>query len=121
MSLRCLSALVLMLAMTASPLALTLCRVECAAAASEAAAPAHHSCHETGAPSAPTITAAPHVCGHGDDGSSGLEQALQTMAAPVAIVPAVEWAPRVIGTPAIASDGQHSPPRSFQRTSQLRV
>ena len=115
-------ALVLMLAMTASPLALTLCRVECAMAeAVEAAGPVHHSCHEDRAPAALTLTAVPHVCGHGDDASAGLEQALQTVAAPVGIVPEVAWAPPVIDAPILASDVQHSPPRSFQLISQLRV
>jgi hypothetical protein len=122
MSLRRLSALVLMLAMTAAPLALTLCRVECAMAeAGEASAPAHHSCHADSAPAALTLTAVPHVCGHGDDATSGLEQALQSVAAPVAIVPVVVWTPPVIGGPVLATDVHPSPPRSFQLISQLRV
>jgi hypothetical protein len=111
-----------MLAITASPLALALCRVECATAeAGAAAAPAHHSCHEDSAPAALTLTAVPHVCGHGDDASAGVEQALQAVAAPVAIVPVVAWAPPLV-TAAVPENGvQPSPPRSFQLISQLRV
>ena len=118
---RRLFALVLMLATMASPLSLALCRVECATASASGGrtSAVHHSCHEQAAPVVIQITAGAHACGHASDVSA--EQALQTLATPVAVVPAAIWASPPVVTQAVAPDVQHSPPVFFQLVSQLRV
>ena len=113
--------LALMLTTMSAPLALTLCQVECAHAASDRAAAQHHSCHESGEPAAVSISAVPHFCGHTDDAPAGLERALQTLTAPEAVAPLVAVAPPSIVERVIVVDIQHSPPGSFQLVSQLRV
>ena len=113
--------LVLMLTTTSAPLALTLCQVECAHAASDRAAAQHHSCHESGEPAAVAISGVPHFCGHTDEAPAGLERALQTLTAPEAVTPLVPVAPPSIVGRVIAVDVQHSPPGAFHLVSQLRV
>ena len=114
-------ALALMLTTMSAPLALTLCQVECAHAASDRAAAVHHSCHEAAQAAAVSISGVPHVCGHTDEAPAGLERALQTLTAPEAVAPLVPVAPLSIVERVIAVDIQHSPPGSFQLVSQLRV
>jgi len=115
-------ALALTLTTLSSPLALAVCHVECADAVASRDQAAHHSCHGSSDTAAVAITAVPHMCGHTDEAPAGLERPLQTVAAPVAVMPLAAWAPP---SPAvervIAIDIQHSPPGAFRLVSQLRV
>jgi hypothetical protein len=117
MAMRRILALALMLTTLSAPLALAVCHVECAEAKST-----QHSCHESSEPAAVSITAVPHFCGHADEAPTGIERAPQAMAAPVAVLPFVEWtpSPSIVGRTA-AIDIQRSPPGSYQLVSQLRV
>jgi hypothetical protein len=121
MSMRRILALALMLTMMSAPLALALCHVECAHAASDRAAAVHHSCHESAEPAAVSISGVPHLCGHTDDAPAGLERAQQILIAPAAVVPPVAWAPPEAIVRIVVADPQHSPPRPFALLSQLRV
>jgi hypothetical protein len=113
-------ALVLVAAMMASPLALVVCHSECADAATNREA-THHSCHSAAESAAVSVTAVPHLCGHTGDEPVGLERALQTVAAPVAVVPVVPLTPSPTVGRVFIAEIQHSPPGSFQLVSQLRV
>jgi hypothetical protein len=118
--------LALSLATMASPLALTMCQVLCAEHASTHAghaASAQHSCHVAAAPASTTMTAVPHACGHTSESPTGLEQWVQTLAAPVAVLPVASWsAPLVQPTGLVHRSAiDPSPPGSFLLTSQLRV
>jgi hypothetical protein len=124
MVLRRVFVLALMLAVTASPLALTLCQVECATqeASQEQAAAVHHSCHAEAAPAAVTITGVPHACGHTDAAPAGIEGVAQTVTAPLAVMPVVAWSapsPSITLAPALAVADTAPPPS--QRPTQLRV
>jgi hypothetical protein len=115
-------ALVLTVATMSAPLALAVCHVDCADATASREQAARHSCHDTNEPAAVSMTAVPHMCGHEDGVPAGVDRALQTVAAPVAVVPSVAWAaPLSIVGRVIAIAVEHSPPRSFQLISQLRV
>jgi len=119
--LRRLFALALTVATLSAPLTLTLCQVECAEAARHDRA-AHHSCHESAEPSAVSVTAVPHACGHTDQEPQGLERAQQSAAAPPAIVPLAAWTPSLVVVARVVPAAiEHSPPGSFQLVSQLRV
>jgi hypothetical protein len=113
--------LALMLTTMSAPLALTLCQVECAHAASDRAAAQHHSCHEAGEPAAVSISAVPHFCGHTDDAPAGLERAPQVLLAPAASVALAAWAPPSVIVRVAAPAPQFSPPRTLALLSQLRV
>ena len=119
--LRRILALALMLTTMSAPLALTLCQLECAHAASDRAAAEHHSCHESGEPAAVSISAVPHFCGHTDEAPAGLERAAQVLLAPAVPVARAAWEPPAVTVRVIAAAPQHSPPRSFELLSQLRV
>ena len=119
--LRRILALALMLTTMSAPLALTLCQLECAHAASDRAAAEHHSCHESGEPAAVSISAVPHFCGHTDEAPAGLERAAQVLLAPAVPVARAAWEPPAVTVRVIAAAPQHSPPRSFELFSQLRV
>ena len=121
MPLRRILALALLLTTMSAPLALTLCQVECAHAASGRAAVQHHSCHESGEPASVSISAVPHFCGHTDEAPTGLEQAQKTFPAPVAVIELAAWTPAAIATPVVEAEPQHSPPRPFALLSQLRL
>ena len=118
--------LALALVTMAVPLALTVCQVICAGHAAMHAspdAPAAHSCHGEAVPASVTLTAVPHACGHTSEGPSGLEQAVQAVAAPVA-VPVSVWmpaAPAAVRLVARATAVDTSPPGALGRISQLRV
>ena len=114
-------ALALMLTTLSAPLALTLCQVECAHAASDRAAAQHHSCHESGEPAAVSVSAVPHFCGHTDEAPAGLERAQQVLLAPVESVALAAWAPPAVIVRVGAPAPQHSPPRTLALLSQLRV
>ena len=114
-------ALALMLTTLSAPLALTLCQVECAHAASDRAAAQHHSCHESGEPAAVSVSAVPHFCGHTDEAPAGLERAQQVLLAPVESVALAAWAPPAVIVRVVAPAPQHSPPRTLALLSQLRV
>jgi hypothetical protein len=120
-TLRRILALALLLTTMSAPLALTLCQVECAHAASDRAAAAHHSCHESGEPAAVSISAVPHFCGHTDEAPAGLERAAQLLLAPAVPVALATWAPPSVIVRGVAAAPQHSPPRSFELLSRLRI
>jgi hypothetical protein len=116
------AALVLALTTMSLPLALAVCRVECADAATNRDQAAHHSCHGAGETAAVSMTAVPHMCGHTDDAPAGLERAWQIVVAPVAVMPLAAWTPPPAAVERIVPvDIPHSPPGSFQLVSQLRV
>ena len=115
-------ALALTLTTLSAPLALAVCHVECADAVASRDQAAHHSCHGSSEPAAVSMTAVPHVCGHTDEAPAGVERSLQTVAAPVAVVPpAAVTLPSLAVELVVAADIQRSPPGSFQLVSQLRV
>ena len=120
-TLRRILALALLLTTMSAPLALTLCQVECAHAASDRAAAAHHSCHESGEPAAVSISAVPHFCGHTDEAPAGLERAPQIVLAPAVAVALAAWAPPSVIVRVVAPAHQFSPPRTLALLSQLRV
>jgi hypothetical protein len=96
--------------------------VECAEAGTSREQAAHHSCHGASESAAVSMTAVPHMCGHTDDVPAGVERAMQTVAAPVAVMPLAVWIPPLRAVARIVpADIQHSPPGSFQLVSQLRV
>jgi hypothetical protein len=115
-------ALALTLTTLSSPLALAMCHVKCADAVASRDQAAHHSCHGSSETAAVAITAVPHMCGHSDEAPTGLEHSLQSVAAPVAVIPLDAWTPPCAAVErVIAADIHHSPPPSFQLISQLRV
>ena len=114
-------ALALTIATMSSPLALAVCHVDCADATSSRETATHHSCHDTNDTAALSMTAVPHMCGHDDEVPAGLERALQTVTAPVAVMPAVAWTPQSKVQRIVPVAVEHSPPRSLQLVSQLRV
>jgi hypothetical protein len=116
------AALVLALATMSSPLGLAVCHVECADGAANRDQAAHHSCHESAEAAAATMAPGPHMCGHADDAPAGVERAMQTVAAPVAVMPLAAWTPPPAAVERIVEiDASHSPPGTFQLVSQLRV
>jgi hypothetical protein len=117
-------ALALMLALTASPLALALCRVECAGQERSGgqAAAVHHSCHAEASPAAVSMTGVPHACGHTDEAAAGFERVAQLVTAPPAVMPVVGWSapPSSVAHAPAPAAVDASPPLS-QRPTQLRV
>jgi hypothetical protein len=114
-------ALVLTLATMSAPLALALCHVDCADATSSRESAAHHSCHGTDEAAAVSMTAVPHMCGHDDGTPAGVERAQQIVTAPVAVMPPAAWAAPSKVERIVPVAVEHSPPRSLQLVSQLRV
>jgi hypothetical protein len=114
-------ALALTTALMSSPLALAVCHVDCADATSSREQAAYHSCHDANETAAVSMTAVPHMCGHDDEAPAGVERAPQTAAAPVAVLPPVAWTPQSKVQRIIPAAVEHSPPRSLQLVSQLRV
>ena len=116
------AALVLALTTMFSPLALAVCHVECDDAGAARDRAAHHSCHGSSETTAVSMTAVPHMCGHTDGSPAGVERVIQTMAAPVAVMPLAAWTPPLQAAARVVPvDIQRSPPGSFQLVSQLRV
>jgi hypothetical protein len=116
----------LALVTVAAPLALTVCQVLCADHGSLHAshpAAAHHSCHGDSVQAAVTMTAVPHACGHATESPAGLEQWVQTVAAPLAVVTPVTLPQAPVAVLAVARPDtvDTSPPGAFALNSQLRV
>jgi hypothetical protein len=114
-------ALVLTVAAMSAPLTLALCHVECADATAHHDQPAQHSCHGASETAAVSMTAVPHMCGHDEDSPAGVERALQIVSAPVAVLATAVWTPPATVERIVPVAVEHSPPRSFQSISQLRV
>ncbi|HEY3160098.1 MAG TPA: hypothetical protein VGJ78_14130 [Vicinamibacterales bacterium] len=109
--------------MTGAPVATTACQAACA---EHEQAPAttneHHSCHHMAAADGVAVTAGSHLCGHSDDGSNAIDQALQTLGAPgVAVVPFSVLPPVDPAFYTHITRVEQSPPGILTLTTQLRV
>src|SRR3954463_368086 len=66
-----------------APLAADVCRTACAAHnARYASSGSTHSCHAVSSTSGPTVTAAPHFCGHDDTLPAGSDRRVEQLVQP---------------------------------------
>jgi len=116
-------AVALTLVITGAPVVTTACEGICAARSIDTAAAAeHHSCHqEASTPNDEAITSATHICGHSEEGPSGVGQSLWLLAAPAVIVQSFAFAPPSPGAPLLEGGSDHGPPLVSPRFTQLRI
>jgi hypothetical protein len=109
---------------TGAPVVRTACEGMCAARASDpGTAAGHHACHhEASTPNEPAITSAAHLCGHSEEGPSGVGQPQWwSLASPAVIVETFALAPPSLDAPLSRGSSQHGPPLVSPRSTQLRI
>jgi len=111
------------LMITGAPVVTTACEAICAARASDNDTTGeHHSCHrEASTPSKAMLAVSPHICGHSEEGPRAVDQSLWLLAAPVAIVETLMFAPPSVESVRFEGGCDHGPPLFSPRSTQLRI
>jgi len=111
------------LVITGAPVVTTVCEGICAVRASDTRTTGeHHSCHhEASTPSEASLAAAAHICGHVEEGPRAVDQSLWLLAAPVAVVETLTFAPPSLESLRFEGGSDHGPPPVSPRSTQLRI
>ena len=118
---------VLALAITGAPVAMTMCEAACASRSVDAVHGGHgehHSCHEGASSSQREIAALPHGCGHSDGNDQlGTDNATKAFTPPIVLATGATFvaptfdASTANGVRAVV----HSPPGPLALPTQLRI